>query len=409
MPSCVAEGWCRVGQVQGGVRERRRHDVGCYRAARFRVSGVLPLAAVTLILAACGSTSSPSTDTRAEQRAPDTPLTVTTAEAPTTGVAGSGDLAVVVFDWVGAASPDGEIRWKTSVKDEVRYGPEPTDVEPVTISGEVGPRPQWSPDRRSIAFSAGINEDEYGVYLVSSRGGSPHPLVAPSAEGGSSGPLDFRWSPNGKWLASPIQGAGVVVVDRQGHWKALRPRQFDVWTQLWADWLDGSRLAVIGVDRSSRLVLAEVDLASGTARVVATLASHETDFGAELSGNRELIAWWTSPVKESAAGTLSMIRTNGTGSRVIGRFHGLTAAVPDYAGSRLAILTSRGLYLVEGTNPPVLLDAAAQAGWTAPAWSPNYTKLAYLRNAGIWVRCLQSGTNSLVMEASPAGYYAFDW
>jgi WD40-like Beta Propeller Repeat len=414
MPGAASRGITVVSGIGGQdrVREPRRHDVGQKRAARLRVVLILSSAvavAAVLVLAGCGSSRPPSTDTNAQPRAPDTPVTVTTTAAPTTGVAGRSDLAVAVSDWVGAVSPKGDVRWRTRVDDSVRYGPEPTDVAPVEISGTVGPRPLWSPDRRWIAFSAGINEDEYGVHLVSSRGGSTRAVWAPSAEGGASGPLDFRWSPNSKWLAYTAQGAGVVVSDRQGHWKALRLRQFDVWNNLWADWLDGSRLAVIGVDRSSRLVLVEAEVRRGTARVVATLAPYETDFGAELSGDHRLIAWWTSQVKESAAGTLSTIRTDGTDSRVVGRFRGLNAAVPDYAGSRLAILSSQGLYLAPGTHPPVLVDRAAQNGWTAPAWDPNYTKLAYLRNAGVWVRDLRSGTSSPVLEANPADYYAFDW
>jgi hypothetical protein len=324
-------------------------------------------------------------------------------------VAGSGDLAVTMSGQVAAVSPSGEIRWAIGVDDSVRYGPEPTDVEPVEISGTVGPRPQWSPDRRWIAFSAGIDEDEYGVYLVSSRGGSPRALVAPSAEGGASGPLDFRWSPDSKRLAYTMQGAGVVVVDRRGDAKTLRLRRFDVWNELWADWLDAGRLAVIGVDRSSRLLLLEVDVPRATARVVAALSARATDFGAELSGNRKVIAWWTSPATESAVGTLSIIGTDGTGSRLVGRFRGLTAAVPDYAGSRLAILSSKGLHLAEGTRPPVLVDPAAEGGLAAPAWNPTYTKLAYLRSDGIRVHDVESGTNSQLVGSNPADSNSFDW
>lgn len=366
--------------------------------------GSVALSAVVVTLAGCGS--KPPTPSGRPAEPPFTaPVTRTGAEPPVRGVAGGGDLAVTMFGRVAAVSPTGEIRWAVGVDDSVRYGPEPTEVAPVAISG-MGPRPQWSPDRRWIAFSAGINEDQYGVYLVSSRGGSPRVVVAPSAEGGASGPLDFRWSPNSNWLAYTAQGAGVVVVDREGDGKALRLRQFDVWNELWADWLDGRRLAVIGVDRRSRLVLVEVDVARGTTRLVATLSAHSIDFGAELSGNRKVIAWWTTPATKSAAGRLSTIRTDGNGSRLVGRFRDLTVAAPDYAGSRLAILYNRGLYLARGTGPPVLIDPAAQTGRTALAWNPTYTKLAYLRGDGIWALDLESTTNSRTLSGSD---YAFDW
>ena len=365
--------------------------------------GSLALAAVVLLT---GCDSTPPTPTGSPAAPPFTaPVTRTRAEPPVTGVAGGGDLAVTMSGRVAAVSPSGKVRWAVGVDDSVRHGPEPTDVAPVAISG-MGPRPQWSPDRRWIAFSAGISDDQYGVYLVSSRGGSPRVVVAPSAEGGASGPLDFRWSPGSNWLAYTAQGAGVVVVDRQGDGKALRLRQFDVWNELWADWLDARRLAVIGVDRGSRLVLVEVDVARGTTRLVATLSAHSTDFGAELSGNRNVIAWWTTPATKSAAGTLSTIRTDGTGGRLVGRFRDLTVAVPDHAGSRLAILYAKGLYLARGTHPPVLIDPAAQTGRAGPAWNQTYTKLAYLRGDGIWVRDLESTTNSRTLSGSD---YAFDW
>lgn len=370
--------------------------------------GFVALSTVVAILAGCAGTPSPSTDAGAEPRAPDTAVNVTTAAAPTTGAAGSGDLAVTTSGRVAAVSPSGRVRWGVSVDESVRYGPEPYDVSTVTISSAIGPRPRWSPDRRWIAFSAGLNEDEYGVYLVSSHGGSPRALVAASAEGGASGPLDYRWSPSSKQLAYTMQGAGVVVVDLRGAEKVLRLRQFDVWNELWADWLDARRLAVIGVDRRSSLVLVEVDVTRATTRVVATLAPHETDFGAELSGDRRVIAWWTSPVAESAAGALSTIRTDGADRRLVGRFRGLTAAVPDRTGSRLAILFSNGLYLVQGKHPPIRLIPTSQIDASlAPVWNPAYTKLAYVKADGIWAHNIRSTTNSRVLTVGSD--CSFDW
>jgi hypothetical protein len=295
------------------------------------------------------------------------------------------------------------------VNEWVQYGPEPLDVAPEVIMGMVAPR--WSPDHRWIAFCAGLDEDQYGVYVVSSKGGRPREVVPIDTEMGASGPADFRWSPNSKHLVYTESGVGVAVVDLHGRENSLTVRWFDEWNSLWADWQDANRLAIIGFDQAGRLVLAEVDVRRGTARLRATLASAKTgSFGAELSGNRQVIAWWASPETESAAATLSTIRTDGTGRRLVGRFRGLNAAIPDYAGSRLAIVSSKGLYLARGMNSPVLLESPSRVWkWGAPAWSPNNAKLAYLRNDGIWMRDLQSGTKTRVQALKPSFNYSLDW
>jgi Tol biopolymer transport system component len=54
--------------------------------------------------------------------------------------------------------------------------------------------PRWSPDGKQIAFTASVadTDREWGIYLISSNGGTPQPIL-PSPEGQT----DVNWSPDG--------------------------------------------------------------------------------------------------------------------------------------------------------------------------------------------------------------------
>ena len=90
--------------------------------------------------------------------------------------------------------------------------------EPFGVGFPAACDPDWSPDGRQIAFSAGRSSDELRIYVSDSTGTNRVPISHPPA-----GTTDFMpaWSPDGQRVAFERRSAGrdsynLVLVDADG-------------------------------------------------------------------------------------------------------------------------------------------------------------------------------------------------
>jgi dipeptidyl aminopeptidase/acylaminoacyl peptidase len=166
--------------------------------------------------------------------------------------------------------------------------------------------PQWSPDGRSIVFTAtptpkaddGRRSD---VYVVATDGGAPRKLVDnPGADGSP------RWSPDGRRIAlvtrqarDPVEVglSRLAVVDATGGEPTVVAQRFDrqpgapVWSA------DGSRLFFVAADRTTTQLYA-VPASGGTPAALTNVAGVIS--GASFSRDGSLVAFTQSDVQHPA-------------------------------------------------------------------------------------------------------------
>ena len=113
-------------------------------------------------------------------------------------------------------------------------------TSPLTTQTPQGLDPAWSPDSRTMVFSAGEGStsdfESTGVWVVSANGMRPRQLASQEADGS----LYARYSPSGRRIAF-TDGERLIVTDRGGAKGRVIARQGLIEALSWSP--DGSRIA----------------------------------------------------------------------------------------------------------------------------------------------------------------------
>ncbi len=125
-----------------------------------------------------------------------------------------------------------------------------TGVVQLVDSAMLASSPAWSPDGRTLAFSAGLFDAERGIYVVNADGSDLRRLTTKRhIFEGNGGP---RWSPDGRTLLfyaglPPSQDVWVVNSDGTGERSltSTARRLAEIWS-VWSP--DGSKIAFVRLD-----------------------------------------------------------------------------------------------------------------------------------------------------------------
>ena len=136
--------------------------------------------------------------------------------------------------------------------------------------------PAWSPDGRTLAYSAGRGDgdsdwESAGVGLVSASGKHARMLVSRPTEYA----LNPRFSPDGRRIAF-TDGHRLWIVGRDGHRSRVVARRADLTSPAWSP--DGARIAFTACDKGDNCGAYVVRLATGrTTRVTRRLTREEAE------------------------------------------------------------------------------------------------------------------------------------
>lgn len=188
--------------------------------------------------------------------------------------------------------------WVMSVEGE-RHG-----LVQLTNEDTVEDDPQWSPDGRTIAFSAKRRSEYYmatGIYLVPSRGGPPARLTPPDTVDN----FAPRWSPDGKQLAVLSDRSGYVhvwtVTLSDKNWRGFDTGAADSMSPYWIVrpvWSHDGRRLLISNNRLGSFELAVLDVPSGNVQTVGSGEGNYHEVGWSRDDGAILYAWenaWSPP------------------------------------------------------------------------------------------------------------------
>jgi eukaryotic-like serine/threonine-protein kinase len=118
---------------------------------------------------------------------------------------------------------------------------------------------RWSPDGKTIAFTAGLPGKPWRVYLISAEGGAPEPVTSGECNEGDPG-----WSADGHSLVfgcmfgSVTPGSMIHVLDLRTHQTTTLPGSQGLYSPRWSP--DGRHIAALTAD-SRKLMLFDAESA----------------------------------------------------------------------------------------------------------------------------------------------------
>jgi Tol biopolymer transport system component len=114
-----------------------------------------------------------------------------------------------------------------------RCASDATQCQQLTAPPLFAATPRWSPDGKTIAFSAAKVGSPLHIYLIPPSGGAP--LQVTNGEGGPDGDSDPSWSPDGTSLAfAQLRGTSIQVLDVASKRVTKLPGSDGMWSPRWS-------------------------------------------------------------------------------------------------------------------------------------------------------------------------------
>ncbi|HEY0593227.1 MAG TPA: protein kinase [Thermoanaerobaculia bacterium] len=252
--------------------------------------------------------------------------------------------------------------------------------------------PSWSPDSRWIYFSAGPPTRQH-IYRVPREGGKREEIPIRFA---NQNQLLFarRYpylfyptiSPNGRWLLFAAQSETVFVVPAAGGApREISRGRLPSWSS------DGTAILFTNTDAGRNLSLWQIgfDPATGTPGSKAPLTvGRGTDEKASMSGDGKAIAFGAEDVTvnveriplDEAEGVAVMRPEPVTYGRSLNYFFDVAPRGSAIVFERL-MGTSTSIWRKDLGSPPVQLTSDERTIDRFPSWSPDGTKIAFVRRA----------------------------
>ena len=327
---------------------------------------VLGVVALTAVLAACGGSSTPASNS--PSAAPSVTPSESATPLPTPTVAGTivfarmlnsangfnSDIYVVNTDGTGLKrlthdavwqerpswSPDGsKILFSVWTRQSPRsatiwvMNADGTGKTKLTSGALRGVLPNWSPDGRQIAFwKEGPDYGEEDVYVMSADGSAVEPVaggisVWEENQGGSENGGGLGWTPDGKilFMKTTQQYADVFAVNRDGSGRTQLTKDAQLGTFSLSP--DGTRIALD--DHASRLYVAPVQGGGKTVTLMDSTYDFMDDLwaGPTWSPDGKALAVATNSINLPIGSPLYVINADGSGlSRVPGVTRAFDAA-----------------------------------------------------------------------------------
>ena len=141
-----------------------------------------------------------------------------------------------------AFSPDGKWVTYTSYPEGTLWRSKVDGTEPLqlTFPPMQAFLPRWSPDRKTIVFSAKQPDTAWNIYLISSEGGTPERLPSEHSL------MDANWSPDGNWLVfAPVDdpNAPIYTMDLRTKRVSALPGSSGLYSSHWSP--DGRFIAAL--------------------------------------------------------------------------------------------------------------------------------------------------------------------
>ncbi len=213
----------------------------------------------------------------------------------------------------------------------------------------------WAPDSGRL----GIGYDAIDVF--SSKGTRLRHFDVSSL-----GPLQFRWSPDGRWIAVISPDGTLTVIPVQSGMRLLVARDASQGTSVaGVVWTDRAHVAFIDIE--NELVLSSID--GSTHRTIARLpSSPPNDLTRSPNGASFAVASYAS-----SKPAIWLIKSNGSRLRRL-----TTGNVPSWSPDGASIVFSRkdGVWRISTTGRALRHLAPGPA--SQPAWSPRGSKIVYV-------------------------------
>ena len=258
------------------------------------------------------------------------------------------------------------------------------DALSMTAKGNSAGRPRWSPDNRSLSFTATKNEGESQVWILNRMGGDSQQLTNVKQ-----GVSSYDWSPDGRRLLLTIKDPKPE--DEEGEDKEDKEDKPEPWVidrlQFKRDntgYLDDRRthLYVFDVRDSSvtQITSGPYDDNQAVWSPDGSLVAFVSNRTAEADGNSNSDIWIVSPDNTDKGQTLVQVTTNpGSDSSPSWRPDGMTLTYvtvtqPDliwYAMNYLAVVDAKG-------GEPRILMADLDRRVSTPRFTPDGRSINFL-------------------------------